>query len=59
MVEHLDDFLSGDQLLNIAVQFSEAVLLLRIITLAALSAELDIPEHDTVAHRYNQREPPV
>ena len=59
VVEHLDDFLSGDQLLNITVQFSEAVLLLRIITLAALSAELDIPEHDTVAHRYNQREPPV
>lgn len=58
-MEHLDDFLSGDQLLNIAIQFSEAVLLLRIITLAALSAELDIPEHDTVAHRYNQREPPV
>ena len=47
------------KLLDIAVQFSEAVLLLRIITLAALSAELDIPEHDTVAHRYNQREPPV
>ena len=59
MVEYLDNFLSADQLLNVSVQFSETVLLFCIISFTSFSAEFDIPEHNAIAHRYNQGEPPV
>ena len=59
MIEHLDDLLAGDHLLNISIQFPQAALLLGIVDTAVPGAEIDIPKHGGIPHHNEQRQPPV
>ena len=59
MIEDLHHLLSGHHLLDVAVQVAQASLLLAVVGLAALSAVTDVEEHDHIAHRHHQGEPPV
>ena len=59
VIEDLDDLLAGYHLLNIGVQFAQAVLLLGVVDPAVFGAEINIPEHRRIAQHNEQREPPV
>ena len=59
MIEHLDNLLPADHLLDITVQIAQAFLLLLEICLAAFPAVTDIQEHTDIAHNRNDRQPPV
>ena len=59
MVEYLHHLLARRHLLDVAVQVPQGGLLPAVICLAPLPAEADIEEHDHIAHRHHQGEPPV
>ena len=59
MVEHFDDLLAVDHLLDVAVQLAEAGLLLVVIRFAAPAAVSDVQEHGRIADGDDQRELPV
>ena len=59
VVKDLHDLLAVDELLNVAVQLSEAGLLTVVVHLAPLPAEADVEKHRGVADGDDEGEPPV
>ena len=59
MVKYLDHLLARHHFLDIAVQISKLFLLHPVISLAAVPAVADIPEHYDIADKYYDAEPPV
>ncbi len=59
VVEHLHHLLAGHHLLNVAVQLTQGDLLPGVVFLAPLPAEADVAEHDHIAGRHHQGQPPV
>ena len=59
MIEYFDHFLSGDHFFNKTVQLPQTLLLCGIVCFTFLPTEPYIPEHDSIAGSYDQRQPPV